>query len=71
MARALNTLGLDAITTPDGTRHDWRHELGNKMLSLQRVDGSWINELDPRWFEGNPVLATAYALLVLDECRKR
>ena len=71
MARALNALDLDTIETPDGRKHDWRQELEEKIRSLQRMDGSWINHMAPRWFEGNPVLATAYALLVLDECQKR
>jgi squalene-hopene/tetraprenyl-beta-curcumene cyclase len=33
-------------------------------LSLQRENGSWLNEAD-RWYEGNPHLVTAYAVLAL------
>jgi len=68
MARALEALGQETITDARGTPHPWKKELARKILSLQRVDGSWINERSPRWFEGNPVLATSYALLVLDIC---
>jgi hypothetical protein len=32
---------------------------------MQRQDGSWINSNAARWYEGNPVLATAYAILTL------
>jgi squalene-hopene/tetraprenyl-beta-curcumene cyclase len=70
MARALDALGKDIITDGAGVDHDWRKELTAKILSLQRTDGSWINERSPRWFEGNPVLATSYALLVLDVCSR-
>jgi squalene-hopene/tetraprenyl-beta-curcumene cyclase len=68
MARALDALGREEITDSRGATHNWRIEMRNKILSIQRVDGSWINEGSPRWFEGNPVLATSYALLVLDVC---
>jgi len=68
MARALNALQIDTLKVPGGVSHQWRPELKNKMLEIQRIDGSWINDRSPRWFEGNPVLATAYALLVLDIC---
>lgn len=53
------------ITDEKGMRHDWRKEMGDKLLSLQREDGSWINEKAERWMEGNPVLATTYALQAL------
>ena len=70
LSRAMNALGQDKIETTDGTAHSWPEELAAKLLALQREDGSWLNDRAPRWFEGNPVLATAYALLVLDECRR-
>ena len=70
MARALDALGMEAITDSRGESHPWKRELAQKILSIQRVDGSWINERSPRWFEGNPVLATSYALLVLDICAR-
>ena len=33
-------------------------------MTLQRQDGSWVN-LKDRWFEGNPHLVTAYAVLAM------
>ena len=44
----------------------WRTELTGRLLAMQRQDGSWINTNAPRWYEGNPVLATAYAMITLD-----
>ena len=71
MARTLTIMGIDKIRVPkkEGdkitwTVHNWREEILAKLKSLQREDGSWINEKSPRWFEGNPDLATAYAVLV-------
>ena len=70
LARALDALEGEIITDSKGKQHPWRKELRDRILSIQRVDGSWINERSPRWFEGNPVLATSYALLALDICGK-
>jgi|GEM_PF-104736 len=69
MARALDALGREEITDSEGRVHLWRKELEVRILGNQRVDGSWINERSARWFEGNPVLATSYALMVLDACQ--
>ena len=65
LAEALRTVGLDEIVDPSGARHDWRAELTAKLLELQGRDGSWVNDLAERWWEGNPVLCTAYALAAL------
>ena len=67
-AKALDAMGADVIEEPDGTKHDWRRELREELLSRQRPDGSWINE-SPRWLEGEPALVTGYALLALSYCR--
>jgi squalene-hopene/tetraprenyl-beta-curcumene cyclase len=65
LARALNAYDEPIIVTPNGTRHDWRVELLEKLLSLQKEDGSWSG--DKRWMEDNPVLVTAYAVTALHE----
>ncbi|MCP3917250.1 MAG: hypothetical protein GY711_17010 [bacterium] len=70
MARALNVFGADVITDGAGAQHAWRTQLAGRILSMQsKIDGSWVNVNAPRWWEGNPVLATSYALLTLAECR--
>ena len=66
MAKALDTFGQETITDGSGREHAWRSELAGRLVAMQRQDGSWINENSPRWWEGNPVLATAYAMLCLD-----
>ena len=44
--------------------HDWAAELGDKLVALQKSDGSWANP-NGRWMEDDPALATAYALEAL------
>jgi len=64
-AKALDAYGEEVITDADGTDHHWRAELVDKLISLQKKDGSWQNT-SPRWWESNPVLATSYAVLALE-----
>ncbi|MBL8842313.1 MAG: hypothetical protein JNL90_12385 [Planctomycetes bacterium] len=69
LARTLAVHGSPHLTTVDGRRHDWPRELARKLLSLQQPDGRWVNA-DAGWWEDEPVLVTAYALLALVECRR-
>ncbi len=64
LARALHAWGEETIVDADEVPHRWRSDLCEKLTALQREDGSWLNEED-RWFEGNPHLVTAYAILAL------
>jgi squalene-hopene/tetraprenyl-beta-curcumene cyclase len=66
MAKALNASGIDKLPLEDGTTADWRKDLGGKLLSIQRSDGSWVND-NGRWMESNPVLVTAYSVMALEE----
>lgn len=64
MAKALSVSSTGDFELADGRKADWRNELGSKLLSLQRENGSWVND-NGRWMESNPVLVTAYTLLAL------
>ncbi len=67
MARALDLYGQDLVVDSEGTAHAWRRELSGRLIAMQRRDdGSWVNTNSPRWWEGNPLLATSYALLTLE-----
>lgn len=67
MGRALRAFGQDSITDNSGKIHDWRRELADRLLALQEPDGSWVNRSSDRWLEGEACLATAYAVLALEE----
>lgn len=69
MARTLTIAQQHIITDIEGVDHNWRVELIEALLKRQASDGSWKNEAD-RWLEGEPVMATTYALLSLEEALK-
>lgn len=69
MARALRELQRPVLTTPDGKKHNWAEEVIDKLASLQRKDGSWLNTAD-RWLEDDPNLVTSYALTALTAATK-
>jgi len=64
MAKALNVVGGDSIPREKGDPIPWKQELIQKLVGLQKADGSWANK-DNQYWEGNPVLATTDALLAL------
>jgi squalene-hopene/tetraprenyl-beta-curcumene cyclase len=70
MSRALDAWGSTHVETPDGARHDWANDIIDKLASLQRNDGSWLNDKSSRWMENNPNLTTAYALIALTHAIK-
>ena len=61
-------LGIDELEDAKGVKHNWRRELIEELAKRQKPDGSWVNP-DGQWMEGDPNLATAFALLALSHCR--
>ncbi len=70
MAKVLSRLPGAEFVTDSGERHDWPQEVAERLLALQRPDGSWRND-NPRWWEGDACLATSYAILALAICEER
>lgn len=66
LARSCRVHGKHAIRAPGGDR-PWAPDLARRILSLQREDGSWVNDAG-RWFEGEKCLATSLAVAALDDC---
>jgi len=64
MSKALAAAGVDKLKLADGTEADWRKDLAEKLLAIQRGNGSWVND-NGRWMESNPVLVTAYTVMSL------
>lgn len=69
MARALRAAQQHIITDIDGHKRNWREELIDALVARRRDDGSWKNSAD-RWLEGEPVMATIFAVLALEEALK-
>jgi len=69
-AKALRAWGKPEITDAKGVKHNWRHELIDALAKRAGKNGSWTNAKSSRWNEGNPVLATCFAVLSLQETLK-
>ncbi len=70
LAKSLSLLASeDALRTPEGKVIPWKTEIAAQLVSSQDNDGSWINS-DNTFWEGDPSLVTAYALIVLQYATK-
>jgi len=70
LAKALAVYGQDQLGLKGGRTLNWRSELINKLVRLQKIDektgdGYWVNP-ENRWWEADKVLTTAYSLLALE-----
>jgi squalene-hopene/tetraprenyl-beta-curcumene cyclase len=66
-AKALKAFGKKEVLDARQRPHDWRAEITESILKRQKDDGSWANPAD-RWFEGFPLVPTAYSVLALSDC---
>jgi squalene-hopene/tetraprenyl-beta-curcumene cyclase len=64
---ALAASGLEKIDTSQEGARDWRQDLVAELARTQQPDGSWVNS-NRQWFENDPNLCTAFALLSLAYC---
>ena len=65
MSRSLAAAGLETIPRDTGDAIPWAKELVGKVVSLRQEDGSWVNR-NGRFWDNDPVLATAYSVLALE-----
>jgi squalene-hopene/tetraprenyl-beta-curcumene cyclase len=70
MSKALILYGVDDLPLAKGSKVNWRHDLAMKLINLQQRDGSWENS-NGRWWEKDPALVTAYALLTLERLHRK
>ena len=68
--KTMTALGEDEFADADGKKHDWRKDLFDAIKKRQKDDGSCANKGDRVFGEGDPNLATAFALLSLSYCGK-
>lgn len=64
-AKGLAAAGVTDLKTADGKKVDWKRDIATALLSLQKGDGSWVNDVG-RWMETDPILVTSYAVLALE-----
>ena len=60
--KALHAYGEDTITDANGNKRYWRKDVLDKLLSIQKGDGHWVNE-NGRWMENMPEMVTAFSLM--------
>jgi squalene-hopene/tetraprenyl-beta-curcumene cyclase len=69
-SRAMKAYGEDKIKDSKGVEHDWRADLAAAFAKRQKENGSFANDKKDKWMEQNPLLATAFAAMAMQEARK-
>jgi squalene-hopene/tetraprenyl-beta-curcumene cyclase len=64
-AKALQAYGENAVVDAKGVSHNWREDLGRKLLSLQNAEGYWVNS-NPAEMQGNKVLVTSFTMMAIE-----
>jgi squalene-hopene/tetraprenyl-beta-curcumene cyclase len=64
-AKALQAMGQPVIVDAKGQRHNWREDLGLKLLSLQHPEGYWVNT-NRAEMQDNKVLVTTFTMMALE-----
>lgn len=66
--KALEASKLQKLAVSGASPRDWRSDLIAELAKRQRPDGSWVNT-NRQWFENDPNLCTAFALMALSHCK--
>ncbi|MEZ5559654.1 MAG: prenyltransferase/squalene oxidase repeat-containing protein [Pseudomonadales bacterium] len=70
-AKSMKAFNEVEVTDTAGVAHNWRNDLAAKLVSQQKEDGSWVNDDSPRWWEGNPHLCSARAVIALNQALEK
>ena len=65
MSKALSVAKVKQLPLADGSKVNWRRKLALKLIQNQSPEGHWVNDTQ-RWWEGDRVLTTCYAVLSLE-----
>jgi len=65
-AKGLRAYGEPIITDAKGQKHNWREDLGKKLIALQYPEGYWVNADEPDHWQDNKVLVTAFTAIAID-----
>ena len=71
MSKTLDVLNLPQFEDAAGKQHNWRAELSAHLISIQKTNGSWVNEDSGQFVENDANLVTGYALLALALCLRK
>ncbi|MDE0596947.1 MAG: terpene cyclase/mutase family protein [Roseibacillus sp.] len=66
MTKSLVAAGINHLELADGSKADWRKDLGRLLVGNQGSDGSWINE-NSRWWENDEILVSSYVVMTLEQ----
>lgn len=66
-AKTLYLLQDPFLLDHENKSHNWKEDLAKVLLAKQDQNGAWKNP-HPRWWEAEPRLVTAYAILALSYC---
>ena len=64
-AKALQAYGEPVIVDAKSRQHNWREDLGKKLLELQHPEGYWVNPEPAEW-QDKPVLVTSFVIIALE-----
>jgi squalene-hopene/tetraprenyl-beta-curcumene cyclase len=67
MAKTLDVYQSPTIEDASGKKNNWRTDLSEHLMSIQKTDGSWVNE-NAQYMENDANLVTGYVLLTLALC---
>ena len=71
MAKTLEVLSVPLFEDASGKKNNWRADLSEHLMSIQKADGSWVNEESAQYMENDANLVTGYALLALALCLQK
>jgi squalene-hopene/tetraprenyl-beta-curcumene cyclase len=70
MAKTLDVYQSPTIEDASGKKNNWRADLSEHLISVQKPDGSWVNE-NTQYMENDSNLVTGYALLTRALCLQK
>ena len=68
MAKTLDVCNSPHLEDADGMKHNWRADLSEQLISIQKANGSWTNADSRQYMEDDANLVTGYVLLTLSLC---
>ena len=68
MTKALDVQGLPVLEDSGGKKHNWRNDISEHLISVQKENGSWVNADSRQYMEDDANLVTGFALLALTLC---